>query len=65
MKKHSNGIVKKNKFMQLFCRHKNIGSFTDQSTLQSISGETVYHICKDCGKMKGKQFLRYEGMGFK
>lgn len=65
MKQYSNGITKKNKIMQMFCRHKNIGSFKQQSKFQSISGETVLHICKDCGKQMGKQFLRYEGMGFK
>ncbi|MFD2658570.1 50S ribosomal protein L32 [Gracilibacillus thailandensis] len=65
MKQYANGIKKKNKLMQLFCKHKNIGSFTEQSTFQSLSGETVHHICTDCGKYKGKQFLEYEGMGFK
>jgi len=63
--KYSNGINKKNKFLQMFCRHKNVGSFTEQSTFQSLAGETIHHICKDCGKVKGKQVLRYEGMGFK
>ncbi|WP_067725339.1 hypothetical protein [Oceanobacillus damuensis] len=65
MKQYSNGITKKNKLMQFLCRHKNIGSYTQQSQFQIISGETVLHICKDCGKMTGKQFLEYEGMGFK
>lgn len=65
MKQYSNGITKKNKLMQFFCRHENVGSFSEQSQFQSISGETILHICKDCGKLKGKQFLRYEGMGYK
>lgn len=65
MKQYSNGITKKNRLLQFFCKHKNIGSFREQSKFQSISGETHHHICKDCGKQIGKRYLRYEGMGFK
>ncbi|GAQ17988.1 interferon-induced 35 kDa protein [Oceanobacillus picturae] len=63
--KYANGITKKNKLKQFFCKHKNVGSYTEQTEFQTLSGETVLHICKDCGTLMGKQFLEYEGMGFK
>lgn len=48
-----------------FCRHKNTSWYKKQSKFQSISGETHYKFCEDCGKQLDKRHLKYEGMGFK
>ena len=57
----------KNKISQFFCKHKNKNWYKayNKSGFCNIRGETHYFICEDCGKVIGKTFCEYEGMGFK
>jgi hypothetical protein len=57
----------KSKLGQLLCRHKHKGWYEkeEQETYRCISGERIYLICEDCGKIIDSYFARYEGMGFK
>ena len=57
----------KSKIAQRFCKHKNTGWYTRKSNspFSAISGEGRYLICEDCGKVVGRYFAKYEGMGFK
>lgn len=58
-------INKKGKIGQFFCKHKDTGWYTKKEMFLSLRGEQRYHICRDCGKVIGEQFMEYEGMGFK
>lgn len=64
-----NEITNKNKLRQFFCKHRNTGAYKKQSpqgpTFYNLRGETIYTICKDCGKEIGEMFWEHEGMGFK
>ena len=50
----------KTKIRQLFCRHKNIEEYTEDSVMfLHLQGETVYHVCDDCKKIIKTTFRRY------
>ena len=59
--------VPKGKLGQLLCRHKHKGWYEkkEQETYRGISGERIYLICEDCGKIIDSFFQEYEDMGFK
>lgn len=62
----TNDITKKGRIGQFFCKHTNKGWCKESpGKFETISGETHYHICRDCGKVISKHFALYEGMGFK
>lgn len=54
------------KLKQLFCKHEYSEYLKNSnSPFHCISGETVYIVCKKCGKVKRSYFREYEGMGYK
>lgn len=57
----------KGKLGQLLCRHRHKGWYEkeEQETYRCISGERIYLICEDCGKIIDSFFQEYEGKGFK
>lgn len=59
----SNGIVKINQksFVgKLFCKHQFItGENCSPYGLTIISGEDKVTVCKECGKIKERKFIRY------
>ena len=60
MKKQNRVNNPKIKIAQLFCRHKNKGWYTRQSTFHNLQGQTQYLICEDCGKELKTQFIKYD-----
>lgn len=52
------------KLRRLFCKHE-FGEFVKNEPFHCISGETIYIVCKKCGKIKGSYFKEYEGIGYK
>ena len=58
------GITLKNKFAQLFCKHRNKKWFTDYSA-KTIKGLVQYEYCTDCGKNCDQRLKEFEGNGFK
>lgn len=55
----------KSKLGQLICRHKHKGWYVKEETYHCISGERIFLICEDCGKIIDSFFQEYEGMGYK
>ena len=53
------------KLKQLFCRHKNKGWMKKKSTFQCLSGDEIFLVCKDCGKILDSTFREHEGNGWK
>lgn len=54
------------KLKQLFCKHEYSEYLKNSnSPFHCIRGETVYIVCKKCGKVKRSYFREYEGMGYK
>lgn len=52
-------------FNQKFCEHE-YGEYTkNDGGFMCISGETIYIVCKKCGKVRGSYFREYEGRGYK
>lgn len=59
-------IKQKSKIQQLFCKHEYVEAKKENnSRFHCITGETIYIVCKKCGKVKGSYFREYEGMGYK
>lgn len=46
-------VPKKRRIRSLFCEHKNQirGSSCSSSGMQRISGDDIYRVCMDCGKI--------------
>lgn len=60
------GFIKlKIKLKQLFCRHKNKLWMKKKSTFQCLSGDEIFIVCRDCGKILDEKFIEHEGMGWK
>ncbi|MCW0263108.1 hypothetical protein [Fusobacterium vincentii] len=53
------------KLKQLLCRHKNKGWMKKKSTFQCLSGDEIFLVCKDCGKILDSTFREREGNGWK
>jgi hypothetical protein len=53
------------KLKQLFCRHKNKLWMKKKSTFQCLSGDEIFIVCRDCGKILDEKFIEHEGMGWK
>ena len=47
----------KSKFLQLFCKHE-YDWYRPQTAFFNLSGETQYKVCKKCGKIAEKRFVR-------
>lgn len=58
-------IKLKIKLKQLFCRYKNKGWMKKKSTFQCLSGDEIFLVCRDCGKILDEKFIEHEGMGWK
>lgn len=58
-------IKLKIKLKQLFCRHKNKLWMKKKSTFQCLSGDEIFIVCRDCGKILDEKFIEHEGMGWK
>ena len=58
-------IKLKIKLKQLFCRHKNKLWMKKKSTFQCLSGDEIFLVCKDCGKILDSTFREHEGNGWK
>ena len=58
-------IKLKIKLKQLFCRHKNKVWMKKKSTFQCLSGDEIFLVCRDCGKILDEKFIEHEGMGWK
>ncbi|WP_324279294.1 hypothetical protein [Fusobacterium polymorphum] len=58
-------IKLKIKLKQLFCRHKNKLWMKKKSTFQCLSGDEIFLVCRDCGKILDEKFIEHEGMGWK
>ena len=53
------------KLKQLLCRDKNKGWMKKKSTFQCLSGDEIFLVCKDCGKILDSTFREHEGNGWK
>ncbi len=54
-------IMQKNRLAQLFCHHEYVEGVVAPAkgpVFFNLSGETVTTICKKCGKVKGKRFVK-------
>lgn len=54
-------IPKKKTFKALFCKHLDqiCGQSCSSSGLVRISGEDIYKVCRDCGKILSEQHTQY------
>ena len=51
----------KKPFKAIFCRHKNqiTGKACSSKGLSRISGEDIYRVCRDCGKVLDEAHFNY------
>lgn len=65
IERESNAEIKqKSWFQQLFCKHEFVQAKIS-SKFVSISGERIYTVCENCGKIKKSHYRAFEGIGYK
>lgn len=55
MKNNNNGRLRR-----FFCSHKNADWYSKKELFSNLSGDTVYKVCKDCGKQIDEKFIRHD-----
>lgn len=54
-----NEIKKKSWVKQLVCRHRNVKGIITTPMTRQWSGESIVHVCKDCGRVLHSEFAPY------